>query len=63
LHIVIFNFFGLALDEFIDHLEGSHRIMEVVPADFLKHSVELALRKFFKVVRSVKTSAKKNVWI
>jgi hypothetical protein len=49
--------FGLALDEFIDHLEGSHRIMEVVPADFLKHSVELALRKFFKVVRSVKTSA------
>jgi hypothetical protein len=31
--------------------------MEVVPADFLKYSIELALRKFFRVVRSVKTSA------
>jgi hypothetical protein len=57
LHIVFSNSFGHALDEFIDHLEGAHRIMEVVPADFLKHSVELALRKFFRVVRSVKMSA------
>jgi hypothetical protein len=31
--------------------------MEVVPADYLKHSTELALRKFLRVVRSVKTSA------
>lgn len=57
MHIVFSNSFGDALEEFIDHLEGAQRIMEVVPADFLKHSVELALRKFFRVVRSVKTSA------
>jgi hypothetical protein len=42
---------------FIGYLEGAQRIIEVVPAVFLKHSVELALRKFFRVVRSVKTSA------
>jgi hypothetical protein len=57
LHIVFSGFFSKALDEFIDHLEGARRIMEVAPADFLKYSIELALRKFFRVVRSVKTSA------
>jgi hypothetical protein len=57
MHIVFSNHFEKALEEFIDHLEGAKRIMEVVPADFLKHSVELALRKFFRVVRSVKSSA------
>lgn len=31
--------------------------MEVVPADFLRYSVELELRKFFRVVRSVKATA------
>jgi hypothetical protein len=57
MHIVFSNSFGGALEDFIDHLEGAQRIMEVVPSDFLKHSVEVALRKFFRVVRSVKTSA------
>jgi hypothetical protein len=41
----------------MDHLEGAQRIMEAVPADFLKQSLELALRKFFRVVRLVNTSA------
>jgi hypothetical protein len=57
LHIVFSDSFSKALEQFIDHLEGAQRIMEVVPADFLKYSTELALRKFFRVVRSVKTSA------
>jgi hypothetical protein len=57
LHIAFSDHFGKSLEEFIDHLEGARRIMEVVPANFLKHSVDLALRKFFRVVRSVKSSA------
>ena len=31
--------------------------MELVPADFLKFSVELTLREFFRVVRTVKATA------
>jgi hypothetical protein len=57
LQIVFLDQFGKSLEELIDHLEGAQRIMEVVPADFLKHSVELALRKFFRVVSSVESSA------
>ena len=57
MHIIFSNYFENALAIFIGHLEGAKRIMEVVPADFLRHSVELALRKFFRVVRSVKATA------
>jgi hypothetical protein len=31
--------------------------MELVSADFLKHTMEITIRRFFRVVRSVKTSA------
>jgi hypothetical protein len=31
--------------------------MELVSADFLKHMVEITIRRFFRVVRSVKTSS------
>jgi hypothetical protein len=34
LRIVFSNSFGHALDEFIDHLEGAHRIKEIVPETF-----------------------------
>ena len=57
LHILFSDAFENSLATFICHLEGAKRIMEVVPADFLRHSVELALRKFFRTVRSVKASA------
>ena len=57
MHILFSDSFEKSLNIFIDHLEGEKRIMEVVPADFLRHSVELALRKFFRVVRSVKATA------
>ena len=57
MHILFSDSFEKSLNIFVDHLEGAKRIMEVVPADFLRHSVELALRKFFRVVRSVKATA------
>ena len=57
LHILFSDVYENSLATFISHLEGAKRIMEVVPADFLRHSVELALRKFFRVVRSVKATA------
>jgi hypothetical protein len=57
LHILFSDVYENSLAIFISHLEGAKRIMEVVPADFLRHSVELALRKFFRVIRSVKATA------
>jgi hypothetical protein len=45
------------LDIFIEQLEGAYRPMELVAADFLKYSVELTLRNFFRVIRSVKSSS------
>ena len=57
MHILFSDVFENSLATCICHLEGAKRIMEVVPADFLRHSVELVLRKFFRVVRSVKASA------
>ena len=41
-----------ALDPFVAELEGAKRPFELVPADFLKYSVEWALRKFFRVIRT-----------
>ena len=57
MHILFSDHFETCLGVFINHLEGAKRILELVPADFLRHSVELALRKFFRVVRSVKATA------
>ena len=57
LQIVFSDFFGTCLDIFIEQLEGAYRPMELVAADFLKYSVELTLRKFFRVIRSVKSSS------
>ena len=48
--------FGKALESFIDKLEGVCRPMELVPADFLKHSVELNLKRFFREVSTVRGS-------
>lgn len=50
------RFFG-AIDPFILLLEGSERPLELVPADFLRYSVEWVIRKFFRVVRSERSSA------
>lgn len=61
MQVIFSNSFENSLAPFINHLEGAKRIMEVVPADFLKHSVELGLKKFFRVVRSVRSIAIKEM--
>jgi hypothetical protein len=60
LRIVFSTAFANFLDTFINLLEGEQRPTEAVAADFLRDSFELAIRKFFRVVRSVKGSALKN---
>lgn len=57
MHIIFSDNFETCLAIFINHMEGAKRIFEVVPADFLRHSVELAIRRFFRVVRSEKATA------
>jgi hypothetical protein len=57
MQVVFSDVFETCLESFIDNLEGVFRPMEVVSADFLKYSVELTLRKFFRVVKSVKNTA------
>ena len=57
LQIVFSGFFGTCLDIFIERFEGAYRPMGLVAVDFLKYSVELTLRKFFRVIRSVKSSS------
>ena len=42
---------------FIEKLEGAVRPMELMASDFREYSVELALRKIFRVIRSVKSTA------
>jgi hypothetical protein len=59
--IVFSTAFAKCLDPFIVLLEGEVRPMEAVASDFLRDSIELAIRKFFRVVRSVKGSALKDV--
>ena len=49
--------FETCLEAFIDSLEGVYRPMELVAADFLRYSAEMTLRRFFRIVRSVRTSA------
>ena len=40
---------------FIEHLEGSDQPFELVSAGYLKYSIELVLRNFFRTVRSKKS--------
>ena len=49
--------FENCLDGFIDNLEGVCRPMELVAADFLRHSIELNLKRFFREVSTEKGSA------
>lgn len=51
MQITFSEFFELCLGEFINHLEGAFRPLELVAADFLKHSVELTLRRVFRAIR------------
>jgi hypothetical protein len=57
LHIVFSDASEDYLEAIIDNLEGIYRPMELVSADFLKHMVEITIRRFFRVVRSVKTTS------
>lgn len=56
MQIIFSDAFETCLEAFIDNLEGVYRPMELVAADFLRYSIESTLRRFFRVVRSVKTS-------
>jgi hypothetical protein len=55
LQIVFSDSYAKCFDPFIEKLEGAVRPMELVPSDLLKHSVELTLRKVFRIIRSVKS--------
>lgn len=56
MQIIFSDAFKTCLEAFIDNLESVYRPMELVAADFLRYSIESTLRRFFRVVRSVKTS-------
>ena len=57
LHIVFSNAYENCLASFIDKLEGDDRPMDLASSDFLKYSIGIILKRFFRIVRSVKTSA------
>jgi hypothetical protein len=57
LQIVFSNAYSKCSDSFVEKLEGAVRPMELVPSDLLKHSVELTLRKVFRIIRSVKSAS------
>ena len=57
MQITFSEFFESCLGAFINHLEGAFRPLELVAADFLKHSVELTLRRVFRVIRIDKGSS------
>jgi hypothetical protein len=54
MQIVFSESFETCLDGFIDNLEGAVRPLELVNADFLRHSVELTLRMVFRTIRMVR---------
>ena len=56
LQVVFSNEFAECFRQFIEKLHGVFRPLYLVPADLLRHSVEMTLRKFFRIVRSVKGS-------
>jgi hypothetical protein len=57
LQIVFSDAYEKCLEPFIRKLDGAIRPMELVPSDLLKHSVELTLRKIFRIIRSVKSAS------
>jgi hypothetical protein len=57
LQVVFSTEFTECFRAFIDKLHGVTRPMYLVPADLLRYSVEMTLRKFFRIVRSVKGSS------
>jgi hypothetical protein len=57
LQIVFSDSYAKCFDIFIETLEGAVRPMELLPSDLLKHSVELTLRKAFRIIRSVKSAS------
>jgi hypothetical protein len=57
LQVVFSDEFAECFKDFIEKLHGVTRPMFLVPADLLRYSVEMALRKFFRMVRSVKGSS------
>jgi hypothetical protein len=57
MQIIFSDFYENCLDPYIKKLEGAVRPMELVPSDLLKHSIELTLRKVFRIIRSVKSAA------
>ena len=56
LQVCFSDAFGRALESFIDKLEGVSRPMELVPSDFLKYSIQLSLKRFFREVSTVRGS-------
>ena len=57
LQVVFSNEFLECFKPFIEDLHGVKRPMQVVAADLLRFSVETTLRKFFRMVRSVRGSS------
>lgn len=57
MHIVFSDAFENCLEVFLDNLEGVYQPMEMVASDLLKFAVEGALRRFFRIIRSVKGTA------
>jgi hypothetical protein len=51
MQIIFSESFGESLGVFIQHLEGARRPMELVPADLLKYTIELTLRRVFRTIR------------
>jgi hypothetical protein len=57
LQVIFSDEFTECFRGFIDKLHGVSRSMFLVPADLLRCSIEMALRKFFRMIRSVKGSS------
>ena len=57
MQILFSDAYESCLEAFIDNLEGMFRPMELVAADLLKYTIEMAFRKVFRVIRSVKATA------
>ena len=56
MEVFLSNEYSGIFNDFIIELEGVHHPLELVAADFLKYSVEEALRKFFRAVSSERAS-------
>jgi hypothetical protein len=54
LHNVFSDAFEDCLEAFTDNLEGIYQPMVFVSADFLKHMVEITIRRVFRVVVAIR---------